>query len=97
MSEDLGYDLTKTMLDNHTAESKENVRWPAAWLAPFAIITGHYEQIKLINKLSRMPVADSEMLVDMEIERRRKVIEEEEKELNDLLRIKGLINGNGRK
>lgn len=92
MSEMLGQEVTKTMLDNRTAESKENHYWPAAWLAPYAAITGHYEQIKIINKLAKFPVADTEKLVDMELARRKLIIEEEQKEIEDLLRIKGMIN-----
>lgn len=92
MSEMLGQEVTKSMLDNRTAESKENHLWPAAWLAPFAIITGHYEQIKLINKLAKFPVADTEKLVDMEIARRKQNVEEEQREIQDLLRVKNLLN-----
>lgn len=91
MSEMLGAEVTKSMLDNRTAESKENHLWPAAWLAPFSIITGHYEQLKIINRLARLPIADSEKLLDMEIERQRQVIEEENKRLQELCGFRGVI------
>ncbi len=97
MSEMLGREVTKSMLDNRTAESKEDQQWPAAWLAPFAIITGHFEQIKTINKLARLPIADSEKLLEMEIERKRQALEVEEKELQDLLKLKDFINGKNRR
>ena len=93
MSEMLGREVTKSMLDNRTAESKEDQQWPAAWLAPFAIITAHTEQIKLINKLAKLPIADSEKLLDLEIERKKQAMEEEEKELQDLLRLRSFIKG----
>lgn len=93
MSEMLGREVTKSMLDNRTAESKEDYQWPAVWLAPFAVITGHNEQIKIINKLARMPMADSGKLLDMEIERKRQLMAEEERELADLLRLREIVNG----
>lgn len=93
MSEMLGREVTKSMLDNRTAESKEDQLWPALWLAPFAIITGHNEQIKAINKLARLPIADSEKLLEMEIDRKRQALADEQKELDDLLRLKNFIKG----
>lgn len=97
MSEMLGREVTKSMLDNRTAESKEDQQWPASWLAPFAIVTGHFEQIKTINKLARLPIADSEKLLEMEIERKKQALEVEEKELQDLLKLKAFINGKNRR
>lgn len=91
MSEMLGEDLTKSMLDNRTAESKDNYPWPAKWLAPFAVITGHNEQIKLVNKLARLPMADSEKLLDMEIGRKTEEMDELNKELDDLLRLREFV------
>ncbi|TAN59831.1 hypothetical protein EPN18_09760 [bacterium] len=96
MSEMLGREVTKSMLDNRTAESKEDQMWPAAWLAPFAVVTGHNEQIKLINKLARLPIADSEKLLDMEINRKQQLLEEEQKELDDLKHLKAFVQGNGK-
>ncbi|MBI3755758.1 MAG: hypothetical protein HY265_06330 [Deltaproteobacteria bacterium] len=97
MSEMLGDEVTKSMLDNRTAESKENQMWPAKWLAPFAIITGHYEQINIINRLAKIPLVDSEKLVEIEIEKKRHIIAEEQKELEDLVRIKNLWAGKEKK
>lgn len=97
MSEMLGREVTKSMLDNRTAESKEDQMWPAAWLAPFAVVTGHYEQIKLINKQARLPIPDTEKLIDMEIARRRQTVAEEERELQDLMRLKDFIANGARK
>ncbi len=91
MSELLGYEVTKTMLDSYTAESKENYRFPAEWLAPFCVITGHYEPLKLINRLARFPIPDAEKLLDLEIERRMKELKEIEKELEDFKRLKTIL------
>lgn len=96
MSEMLGYEITKTMLDAYTAESKENHRVPAEWLPPFCMVTNYYEPIKLLNRLARLPLPDTDKLVEMEIARIRKEIEEREQELKKYEGIKNLLSG-GRK
>ena len=96
MSEMLGYEITKTMLDAYTAESKENHRVPAEWLPPFCMVTNYYEPIKLLNRLARLPLPDTDKLVEMEIARIRKEIEEREQELKKYEGIKNLLAG-GRK
>lgn len=97
MSEMLGQEITKTMLDNRTAESKESHLWPAAWLAPFAHITGHHEQLCIVNRLARIPAAETEKIVEMEIKRLEAIVTEEQKKIEDLRRMKGLIVKNGKR
>ena len=93
MSEMLGYEITKTMLDAYTAESKESYRFPAEWLAPFCAVTGHYKPLEMINRLARYPIPDAEKLLDLEIKRRREELEGIQNELNDLDRLRGIVGG----
>lgn len=95
MSEMLGYEITKTMLDAYTAESKENHRFPAEWLAPFCIVTGYYEPIKAINRLARLPLPDTGKLLDMEIIRIKKEMAGMGEELRKYEGLKQLIEKGG--
>lgn len=47
MSHLLGVDVTKTQLDNMTAPAHEH-RFPAEWLAPFAIATGGRRVLEVV-------------------------------------------------
>jgi len=50
MSELLGQDITKTMLDSWTAESKEQHRFPAVFLPAFCEAVGSTEPIRMIGR-----------------------------------------------
>ena len=50
MSELLGQDITKTMLDSWTAESKEQHRFPAVFLPAFCEAVGSTEPIRMIGQ-----------------------------------------------
>lgn len=49
MSELVGQDITKTMLDSWTAESKEQHRFPAIFLPAFCEAVGKTEPLKLLT------------------------------------------------
>lgn len=49
MSELTGCDITKTMMDSWTAESKEQHRFPAIFLAAFCEATGCSDPIKVLG------------------------------------------------
>lgn len=51
MSELTGTDITKTMLDSWTAESKEQHRFPAIFLPAFCEAVGTHEPLKLLGQL----------------------------------------------
>ena len=51
MSELTDMDITKTMLDSWTAESKENHRFPAIFLPAFCEAVGCAEPLKLLGQL----------------------------------------------
>jgi len=51
MSELTGQDITKTMLDSWTAESKEQHRFPAIYLPAFCEAVGSSEPLKLLGHL----------------------------------------------
>ena len=51
MSELLGQDITKTMLDSWTAESKEQHRFPAVFLPAFCEAVGSTEPLRILGQL----------------------------------------------
>jgi len=51
MSELTGCDITKTMLDSWTAESKENHRFPAIYLPAFCEATTQREPLNILARL----------------------------------------------
>lgn len=50
MSELTGLDVTKTMLDSWTAESKEQHRFPAVWLPAFCTAVGSSEPLAFLGR-----------------------------------------------
>ena len=54
MSELVGQDITKTMLDSWTAESKEQHRFPAIFLPAFCEATGQAEPLEMLGQSARL-------------------------------------------
>jgi len=50
MSETVGQDITKTMLDSWTAESKEQHRFPAVFLPAFCEAVGSTDLLRILGK-----------------------------------------------
>ncbi|PKN35618.1 MAG: hypothetical protein CVU61_02010 [Deltaproteobacteria bacterium HGW-Deltaproteobacteria-19] len=76
MSELVGQDITKTMLDSWTAESKEGHRFPAVFLPAFCEATGSQEPLRLLGQLVGVFVLPGPEALRAEI---RKIEEEIEK------------------
>jgi len=73
MSEMVGQDITKTMLDSWTAESKEQHRFPAVFLPAFCVAVGCSEPLKILGTLVGVFVLPGPEVLRAEIQR----IEEE--------------------
>jgi hypothetical protein len=78
MSELVGQDITKTMLDSWTAESKELHRFPAIYLPAFCEAVGSTEPIRILGQaIGAFVLPGPEALraeirkLDEEIERKR--------------------------
>ncbi|HPN08364.1 MAG TPA: hypothetical protein PLU95_03600 [Syntrophales bacterium] len=73
MSELTGQEITKSMLDSYTAESKEQHRFPAIFLPAFCEAVGCSEPLKLLGRLVGVFVLPGPEALRAEIQR----IEEE--------------------
>lgn len=73
MSELVGSEITKAMLDSWTAESKEGHRFPAIFLPAFCEATGCSEPLKLMGRLVGVFILPGPEALRAEIQR----IEEE--------------------
>jgi len=69
MSELLGQEITKSMLDSWTAESKENHRFPAIFLPAFCTATGSREPLALLGRLTGAFVLPGPEALRSEIQR----------------------------
>jgi len=76
MSELVGQDITKTMLDSWTAESKEGHRFPAFLLPAFCEATGSKEPLRYLGQMVGVFVLPGPEALRAEI---RKIEEEIEK------------------
>lgn len=73
MSDLVGYEITKSMLDSWTAESKENHRFPAIFLPAFCEATGQTEPLRTLGRVVGVFVMPGPEALRAEIQR----IEEE--------------------
>jgi len=73
MSELVGYEITKSMLDSWTAESKESHRFPAIYLPAFCESVRDYTPLKILGQLVGVFVMPGPEALRAEIKR----IEEE--------------------
>jgi hypothetical protein len=69
MSELTGTDITKTMLDSWTADSKEQHRFPAIFLPAFCEAVGGSEPLKLLGQLAGVFVLPGPEALRAEIQR----------------------------
>jgi hypothetical protein len=78
MSEALGVEVSKAMIDSWTAESREGVnRFPACYLPAFCHVVGSIEPLRILADLVGCFVIEGEDALDLEEKR----IEDKEKEL----------------
>jgi len=67
VSELVGWDLTKTMLDAYTAESKAGHRVPAEILPAFCLATGYYVPLKTLSEAVGGAFLETEQVVYAEL------------------------------
>jgi len=92
MSELLGVEVSKAQLDSWTAESKENHRFPAAYLPAFCEATGYREPLKLMAELLRCYLIESQDALLTELGRigqKKKEMEEKERTIRQVLKGMG--------
>jgi hypothetical protein len=78
MSEALGVEVSKTMIDSWTAESREGInRFPACYLPAFCHAVGSVEPLRVLADLVGAFVIQGSDALDLEMKR----IEDQEKEL----------------
>jgi hypothetical protein len=79
MSELLGVEVSKAQLDSWTAESKENHRFPAAYLPAYCEATGDKEVLRIMAELLGCYVIESRDALLTQLGK----IKEEKRELTD--------------
>lgn len=93
MSELLGFEITKSMIDSWTAESREGVyRFPACYLPAFCHVVGNLEPLRILADLLGAYVIEGEEALLTEIGRiqeQKKKLSEKEKALEAVLRGMG--------
>ncbi len=76
MSELIGQDITKAMLDSWTADSKEQHRFPAIFLPAFCEATGGSRTLRLLGNVSKRYVMDGPDALRADIRRDEELIRE---------------------
>jgi hypothetical protein len=94
MTEALDIEITKTIIDSWTAESREGVnRFPACYLPVFCEVVGSLEPYRVLADLNGAYVIEGPEALDLELKR----IENQKKELAEKERaIKTLRQGLGK-
>ena len=89
MSELLGFEITKSMIDSWTAESREGVyRFPACYLPAFCHVVGSFEPLRILADLLGCYVIEGEdaLLTELgRIEEQKRKLFEKEKALKAIL------------
>lgn len=90
MSELLGVEITKSMIDSWTAESREGLyRFPACYLPAFCHVVGSLEPLRIMADLLGGYVIESRdaLLTKLgKIKEEKRMLSEEEKAVESLLR-----------
>lgn len=93
MSELTGTDITKSMLDSWTAESKEQHRFPAIYLPAFCEAVGSSEPLKMLGRLVGVYILPGPEALRAEIQRlceqETKIKQEKRKRLFFLKELEG--------
>lgn len=94
MSELLGFEITKSMIDSWTAESREGVyRFPACYLPAFCHVVGSLEPLRILTDLLGAYVIEGEEALLTELGR----IEEQKRKLSERERaLKTVLQGMGK-
>ncbi len=86
MSELTSSDISKTMIDAYTADSKEYHRFPAEWLPAFARATGSIEPLIVVVEASDCQIITREEEVFVELARKQRQKDVLDREIEGLKR-----------
>lgn len=92
MSELLDAEITKSMLDSWTAESKEGHRFPAGYLPAFCHVTGYIEPLRMIAEQVDCHLLESReaLLADLgRIDEMERKLSQRKKEIRNYLNTVG--------
>jgi hypothetical protein len=88
MSEALGVEVSKTMIDSWTAESREGInRFPACYLPAFCHVVGSVEPLRVLADLDGCLVIQGPEALDLELKRiddQKKGLSEREKAIKTM-------------
>jgi len=84
ISELTGKDLSKTMLDQYTAESKEAYHFPAEMLTAFCRVTGSFEPLAVLLEPLGCSILSGDEAHELEIVRMERRIAEMQRKLNEM-------------
>jgi hypothetical protein len=93
MSEILGVEITKAMLDSWSAESKENHRFPLVYVAAFCQATGDYSLVRYAAELCGGYYIEDEDALRLALGR---IEEEKDRLAKEESIIRGLLDGRNR-
>jgi hypothetical protein len=88
MSELVGAEITKSMLDSWTAESKEYHRFPAEYLPAFVKVTGYKEPLRVMAEMVGCYLVESEeaLLAELgRIDQKKRELAAREKTIREFL------------
>ena len=92
ISEMMGMEVTKSMLDCWTAESKEGHRFPLFVLPAFCITTENYDLIRLICKACQGLFLGKDTAILAEIARMDKQIKKLQEKREQLLKLSNMLD-----
>ena len=72
LSEMVNYDVSKSMLDAWTAESKESHRFPASIVPALCIVTGDYNGMRIMARTCRCSLLETKDAMFVEIAKMEK-------------------------
>lgn len=88
MSELIGAEITKSMLDSWTAESKEYHRFPSEYLPAFCAVTGHKEPLRMMARMIKCYLLEGKeaLLAEVgQIDQMKRELVKREKAVRNLL------------
>ena len=87
LSEMVGREITVTMLNHWTAESKAGHRMPAEIIPAFCITTNNYDLIRLLSQACRGKFLESQEAILAEVAQLDKQIKKKESKKQELMRF----------
>ncbi|MBN1830263.1 MAG: hypothetical protein JW884_14115 [Deltaproteobacteria bacterium] len=93
MSELTGFDITKSMLDSWTAESKEQHRFPAIFLPAFCEATGRTTPLEMLGQSAKLFVMEGPDALRADIRRDEEQIKKIRKRINRKTAVITMLEG----